>query len=51
VNARQHASKFLNSQDAKTKSRLIGGLKKLQNDPLSHDVKKLKGTKRRQDIY
>jgi mRNA interferase RelE/StbE len=30
---------------------LIGGLKKLQNDPLNHDVKKLKGTKGRQDLY
>lgn len=51
VNVHQHASKFLNSQDTETKSRLIEGLKKLQNDPLSHDVKKLKGTKGRQDLY
>ena len=51
VNVHQHASKFLNSQDAEKKSRLIEGLKELQSDPLSHDVKKLKGTKGRQDLY
>ncbi|WP_321429986.1 type II toxin-antitoxin system RelE/ParE family toxin [uncultured Methanolobus sp.] len=51
MNVHQHASKFLTSQDTETKSRLIEGLKKLQNDHLSHDVKKLKGTKGRQDLY
>lgn len=51
INVHQHASKFLNSQDTETKSRLVEGLKKLENEPLSHDVKKLKGTKGRQDLY
>ncbi|MDK2892842.1 type II toxin-antitoxin system RelE/ParE family toxin [Methanohalophilus sp.] len=43
--------KFLNAQDSKTQHRLIKGLKRLKNDPLSHDIKKLKGTKGRPDLY
>lgn len=47
----KHVGKFLNALDSETKSRLINGLKKLENEPLNHDVKKLKGTKGRQDLY
>ncbi len=38
-------------QDAETKNRLKGGLGKLKIDPLGSDVKKLKGTKGKQDLY
>jgi mRNA interferase RelE/StbE len=46
-----YSYKYLDRQDIETKNRLIEGLKKLEHDPLSHDVKKLKGTKGRQDLY
>lgn len=51
INVHRHAGKYLNAQDVETKSRLVDGLKKLENEPLSHDVKKLRGTKGRQDLY
>lgn len=51
VNIHKQAQKFLNTQDSVTKDRLVEGLRKLKSDPLDNDVKKLKGTKGRQDLY
>lgn len=51
VSIHPHAVKFLRTRDNETKDRLKEGLRKLQNDPLSHAVKKMKGTKGRQDLY
>jgi mRNA interferase RelE/StbE len=51
VSIHPHVVKFLKAQDDETKGRLKEGLRKLENDPLSHDVKKLKGTKGKQDLY
>ncbi|WP_292467283.1 type II toxin-antitoxin system RelE/ParE family toxin [Methanolobus sp.] len=51
VSIHPHAVKFLRAQDNETKDRLKEGLRKLESEPLSHDVKKLKGTKGRQDLY
>jgi len=47
----RNAAKFLNALDQETKNRLKEGLGKLKSDPLDNDVKKLKGTKGRQDLY
>ena len=51
VNVHKHAVKFLNTQGIETKNRLVEGLRKLVDDPFHSDVKKLKGTKGRQDLY
>ncbi|MDI3540104.1 MAG: mRNA interferase RelE/StbE [Methanolobus sp.] len=51
INVHPHVRKFLSSQDLETKNRLVEGLRKLENDPLGNDIKKLKGTKGRQDLY
>lgn len=51
VNIHRRVQKYLNALDIETKKRLVIGLRLLTNDPLSHDVKKLKGTKGRQDLY
>jgi mRNA-degrading endonuclease RelE of RelBE toxin-antitoxin system len=45
VNIHKNAQKHLEALDNKTRSRLIEGLRLLKSDPLSHNVKKLKGTK------
>ncbi|WP_094227394.1 type II toxin-antitoxin system RelE family toxin [Methanolobus psychrotolerans] len=51
VSMHPHVRKFLNSLDPETKTRLVEGLRKMENNPLDNDVKKLKGTKGRQDLY
>ncbi|RXG34204.1 plasmid stabilization system [Methanohalophilus sp. WG1-DM] len=43
--------KYLDAQDSKTQQRLIKGLRQLESNPLTRDVKKLKGTKGRRDLY
>ncbi|MBP2030056.1 mRNA interferase RelE/StbE [Methanohalophilus levihalophilus] len=51
ISIHRDVQKYLNALDSGTKSRLVEGLRQLKNDPLSRDVKKLKGTKGRQDLY
>ncbi len=51
INVHPHVRKFLSSQDLETKNRLVEGLRKLEDNPLDNDVKKLKGTKGRKDLY
>ena len=51
ISVHRDVQKYLNALDSGTKSRLVEGLRQLENDPLSRDVKKLKGTKGRQDLY
>ncbi|MDP2218185.1 MAG: type II toxin-antitoxin system RelE/ParE family toxin [Methanolobus sp.] len=51
VSIHPHVRKFLNALDLETKNRLVEGLRKLEDNPLDNDVKKLKGTKGRQDLY
>ena len=51
VNIHNKVQKYLNARNIETKKRLVEGLRLLTNDPLSHAVKKLKGTKGRQDLY
>jgi mRNA interferase RelE/StbE len=51
IEIHNEVQKFLDAQNSKTQRRLVEGLQQLRNDPLSHDVKKLKGTKGKQDMY
>jgi mRNA interferase RelE/StbE len=51
VQLHPHTVKFLNALDAETKERIKEGLGKLKSNPLDNDVKKLKGTKGKQDLY
>jgi mRNA interferase RelE/StbE len=47
--------KFLADLNQETKERLKSGIKSLENDPFKgrsrSDIKKLKGTKKREDLY
>ncbi len=51
VNIHADVVKFLNALDPGTKERIVDGLKVLGNLPVDGDVKKLKGTKGRKDLY
>ncbi|TGC09537.1 type II toxin-antitoxin system RelE family toxin [Methanolobus halotolerans] len=51
VSIHPHVRKSLNALDPQTKTRLVEGLRKLENNPFDNDFKKLKGTKSRQDLY
>ncbi len=51
VSIHPHVRKLLTALDLETKNRLVEGLRKLENDPFAHDLKKLKGTRGRQDLY
>jgi mRNA interferase RelE/StbE len=51
VNIHKEVAKYLNSLDPRTKEKIVEGLKVLDNLPVEGDVKKLKGTKGRRDLY
>ncbi|NPE29275.1 type II toxin-antitoxin system RelE/ParE family toxin [Methanococcoides sp. SA1] len=51
VNIHTDVVKFLNALTPDTKERIVDGLKVLSNLPVEGDVKKLKGTKGRNDLY
>lgn len=51
VSIHPHVRKFLAALDLETKNRLVEGLRKLEDDPFANDIKKLKGTRGRQDLY
>lgn len=51
INVHANVSKFLSTLDLETKNRIIEALRKLETNPLNNDVKKLKGTKGKQDLY
>ncbi|QLC50597.1 type II toxin-antitoxin system RelE/ParE family toxin [Methanolobus zinderi] len=51
VSIHPHVRKLLTALDLETKNRLVEGLRKLEYDPFANDIKKLKGTRGRQDLY
>ncbi|ADE35611.1 type II toxin-antitoxin system RelE family toxin [Methanohalophilus mahii] len=51
VNIHKEAVKYLNSLDPHTKEKIVEGLKVLGNLPVEGDIKKLKGTKGKRDLY
>ena len=51
LNIHPKVVKYLNALSPDTKQRIVEGIKVLSNTPVEGDVKKLKGTKGRQDLY
>ncbi|MEA1985546.1 MAG: type II toxin-antitoxin system RelE/ParE family toxin [Euryarchaeota archaeon] len=51
MNIHTDVEKFLNALDPDAKERIVDRLKVLGNLPVEGDVKKLKGTKGRKDLY
>ncbi|RSD33428.1 MAG: plasmid stabilization system [Methanohalophilus sp.] len=51
MNIHEEVQKYLNSLNPNTKEKIVEGLKVLGDLPVKGDVKKLKGTKGRKDLY